>query len=87
MSQREFKYVAVVTGKIPAKNRSNAYLQVSMGLSMNIRLQQSQHDVAIEIIEFKEPGADPEIEALAEDEQRVPPFDLPVAPGEAEEDG
>jgi hypothetical protein len=82
---RQFKYVAVITGMVPAKNRSNAYLQAAMGISLNVRLQQTQHDVAIEVVEILESDAtDPELETL---DEPVPPFGVPVAPNETEEDG
>lgn len=80
MTAREYNYVVVITGKVTGKNRSNAYLQVTMGLSLNVRLQQSQHDIAIEVKEVPE---DPEIEAVNE---RVAPFGLPIAPEEKTED-
>lgn len=80
---KEYQYVVVITGKVNGKNRSNAYLQLAMGLSLNVRLQQTEHDIAIEVKEVSE-NEDPEIDAV---DEKIAPFDLPVAPDEVKEDG
>lgn len=44
-----YKYTAVITGTIESEHDVNAKLQVLMGISLSMRLLQSEHDIAVRV--------------------------------------
>lgn len=51
---RKFRYVIVITGDLPARNRAQAYNIVRMGFTLVARLLESPNDIAIRIEEITE---------------------------------
>lgn len=50
----KYDYMCVIKGQTNAKNKTNAYLQVLMGISLTARLSADPHRIAVVIEESKE---------------------------------
>ena len=50
----KYDYICVIKGKTNARNKTNAYLQILMGISLTARLSVDPHRIAVEVEEMKE---------------------------------
>lgn len=50
----EYRYIAVLNGKLKARNKTQAHLIVLSSFSIGARLMMTEHELAIEVIEVPE---------------------------------
>lgn len=63
----KFRYAVVVTGEVEGRNKTNAYLNALMGVSINARLLTFPHDIAIRVEPVESQVVNPSLEEVMQE--------------------